>query len=66
MDWNRNPVRKQDPYLVTRDPGKEGEPCILDMVSKLTFAFSHPMVMVQYVKLLLGGGSSTRSSDFAS
>lgn len=66
MDWARNQVRKQDSHLVTRDSGKRGEPCVLDMASKLTFAFSHPMVMVQYIKLLLGGGSSTHLSEFAS
>ena len=66
MDWNRNQVRKQDSYLVTRDSGKRGEPCIPDVVSKLTFAFSHPMVMAQYIKLLLGGGISTHLSEFAS
>lgn len=35
------------------------------MTSQVTFAFSHPMVMVQNIKLLLGGGSSTHLSEFA-
>lgn len=65
MDWTRIQVRKQNSYLVTRDLGKWSEPCVLHMASQLTFAFSHPMVMVQNVKLLLGGGSSTHLWEFA-
>jgi len=65
VDWTSNQVRKRDSHLVTRDSGKRGELCILDTASKLTFAFSHPVVMVQYIKLLLGGWSSTHMSEFA-
>lgn len=49
---------------MTRGSGKGGEPCTLDVASKLTFAFSHPMVMVPYRNLLLAGGISTHFSEF--
>lgn len=58
VDWNRHQVRKQNSHLVTRDARKWGGTCVLDIASKLGFAFSHSMVMVQYMKLLLGDGIS--------